>query len=194
LNYLVHLYLAGEDPGQQVGGMMGDFVKGPIPEDYPDQIRLGLRLHRQVDSFAHTSDHCRRSRQRLHPRFGHVRSVMVDIFYDHFLAMNWPAFHADTLEEYAADVYLTLKAYGRWLPEGLARIVPRMIERNWLVAYREKPTVERALQHLASRLSRPTPLGEGLTELHLHEAALQKDFAGFMEEAGNFAETAVKSA
>jgi acyl carrier protein phosphodiesterase len=192
LNYLVHLYLAGKNPELQIGSIMGDFVKGPIPGHYPDKIRLGLQLHRQIDSLAQTSRYCRNSRQRLHSRFGHVRSIMVDIFYDHFLANQWPAYHADSLEVYAKDFYLTLQEHAQWLPEGLARIVPRMTERNWLVAYREKPTVERALQHLASRLSRPTPLGEGVTELYLHEAELREDFEGFMDEAKNFAGTVLR--
>ena len=28
----------------QLGGLMGDFVKGPIPEDYPQKIIDGIRL------------------------------------------------------------------------------------------------------------------------------------------------------
>jgi acyl carrier protein phosphodiesterase len=184
VNYLVHLYLAGDDPGLQIGSIMGDFVKGPIPAHYSAQIRSGLRHHRQVDAFSQTNQHCRNSRRRLHARFGHVRSVMVDMFYDHFLADSWPDYHAVPLEEYAARFYRTLRDYDQWLPEELARIAPRMTERNWLVAYREKATVERALQHLACRLSRATPLGEGLVELSHHETALRQDFAGFMLEAG----------
>ncbi len=165
---------------------MGDFVKGPIADHYPEDIRLGLTLHRRIDSLAQSSPHCRASRQRLHPRYGHVRSVMVDIFFDHFLAVSWSDYHTEPLEVFAGKFYRTLHEYRPWLPEGLARIAPRMTERNWLVAYREKPTVERALQHLASRLSRPTPLAEGLTELNRCEASLKQDFRRFMLEAQTF--------
>ena len=61
-----------------------------------------------------------------------------------------------------------------------------MKQRNWLVAYREKASVERALLHLATRLSRPTPLGEGLDELYRHEATLKRDFHRFMQDATLF--------
>lgn len=186
MNYLVHLYLAGDDPGLQLGSMMGDFVKGPVPKDYPADIRLGLKLHRRIDSFAQISTPCRLSRRRLHDRYGHVRSVMVDIFYDHFLARNWTDYHPDSLEVFAANFYRILREGQEWLPQELARLAPRMTARNWLVAYREKPAVERALQNLASRLSRPTPLGEGLQELDRHEADLQQDFRQFMLEAEDF--------
>ncbi len=183
MNYLVHLYLVGNDPELQLGSMMGDFVKGSIPEHLPDNIRLGLRHHRQLDALANTSSHCRASRRRLDERFGHVRSVMVDIFYDHFLAVHWANYHSLSLEEFAARFYQTLQTHAQWLPDGLTLIAPRMQERNWLVAYRQKAVVERALQHLATRLSRPTPLGEGLAELEHNEADLFADFQGFMEEA-----------
>lgn len=194
MNYLVHLYLSGNDPELQLGGMMGDFVKGSIPDTYPAKIRLGLKLHRRIDSLSQTSGHCRNSRLRLDPRYGHVRSIMVDIFYDHFLALDWATYHTEPLETFADGFYRTLGTYRKWLPDALARIVPRMTEHNWLVAYREKAVVERALRHLASRLSRPTPLGEGLDELYRHEITLQNDFKGFMEEAKLFSDCLLETA
>lgn len=187
MNYLVHLYLVGNDQELQLGSMMGDFVKGVVPEQFPEKIRQGLQHHRKLDTFAHSSPHCRTSRQRLDGRFGHVRSVMVDIFYDHFLAIHWSDYHTLSLEDFAARFYQTLQTHAQWLPEELARIAPRMSDRNWLVAYRQKEVVERALQHLATRLSRPTPLGEGLAELECHEEGLYQDFAGFMEAAKELA-------
>jgi len=183
VNYLLHLYLAGDSPQRQLGSMMGDFVKGPVPSTYPIGIQAGLKLHRRVDTLAQVSPHCRNSRQRIDPCFGHVRGVMVDIFYDHFLSRDWQDYHTEPLETYAARFYRVLQEEKDWLPPALARIAPGMIERNWLVAYRQKAAVERALKHLAGRLSRPTPLGQGLAELYRHEAGLHEDFVGFMEEA-----------
>lgn len=183
MNYLVHLYLAGDQPLRQLGSIMGDFVKGPIPSTYSAEIQVGLKLHRGIDALAQVSPSCRSSRQRIHPRFGHVRAIMVDIFYDHFLARNWRDYHAEPLEDYAARFYQVMQEQQHWLPPGLARIAPGMIERNWLIAYREKGAVDRALKHLASRLSRPTLLGQGLGELELHAAGFCKDFVQFMQEA-----------
>jgi acyl carrier protein phosphodiesterase len=186
VNYLVHLYLAGSDPELQLGGMMGDFVKGRLPDHYPEKIRLGLQLHRQIDTLSLNSPYCRSSRQRLHPRFRHVRGIMVDIFYDHFLAVHWSQYHQQTLEGYARDVYTLLEGRADILPPGLAEVAPRMIEHNWLVSYRKRDAVDLALKRIAQRLSRPTLLAEGIVELEEHEDALFGDFAGFMEEAEKF--------
>jgi acyl carrier protein phosphodiesterase len=183
MNYLVHLYLAGPDPELQLGGLMGDFVKGPLDERYPPGIVAGLRLHRRIDSLAAVSPHCRASRQRLHPRFGHTRAVLVDIFYDHFLAVHWDEFHPLPLAQFAAATYRLLEHNRALLPEGLARIAPHMAAHDWLTSYRDRAAVHTALQRIATRLSRVTALGEGAAELERCGEELLADFRRFMAEA-----------
>jgi acyl carrier protein phosphodiesterase len=186
LNYLVHLYLSGSDPEIQLGGLMGDFVKGKIPSDYPRKIALGLYLHRRIDTLAQNSSHTRQSRQRLDPKFGHGRGIIVDIFYDHFLAALWPNYSTVPLESYAADIYKLLQKSYQQLPHGLQQVAPRMIEYNWLVSYQHREVVGKALQRIAQRLSRPLPLAEGVDDLATHEVSLQQDFADFINEAKVF--------
>lgn len=187
MNYLLHLYLSGPDPERQLGGLMGDFVKGPLDDRYPPGIVAGLRLHRAIDRLAATSPYCRASRQRLDPRFGHTRGVLVDIFYDHFLAVHWSGYHPQPLAAFAAGVYQLLDDHHHLLPAGLAHIAPRMRERDWLTSYRERGSVATALQRLAVRLSRPTLMGEGATELERCGEELLGDFRGFVLEAQELA-------
>ncbi len=186
MNYLVHLYLAGPDPELQIGGLMGDFVKGPIPACYPEKIALGLHLHRRIDSFAQNSPHTRQSRQRLHPKFGHGRGIIVDIFYDHFLASSWPEYSHESLENYADSVYKLLQKFHHTLPEGLQQVAQRMTEQNWLVAYQQSGVVGKALGRLAQRLTRPLPLAEAVNDLVRHESSFRQEFTEFMNEAEEF--------
>jgi acyl carrier protein phosphodiesterase len=186
LNYLVHLYLSGSDPQIRLGGLMGDFVKGRIPDAYPEKIGLGLHLHRRIDSLSQNSPHTRQSRQRLDPKFGHGRGIIVDIFYDHFLAANWLDYSQTPLENYAEDTYKLLQASHQQLPQGLQQIAPRMIEYNWLVSYQHREVVGKALGRIAQRLSRPLPLAEGVDDLVTNEVSLMQDFTDFMSEAKAF--------
>lgn len=188
MNYLVHLYLSGEDPQRQLGGLMGDFVKGPIPKNYPQKICDGLRLHRRIDSLAHNNQHTRKSRQRIQNKYGHARGIIVDIFYDHLLAADWTAFSEIPLEEYAASIYHLLEQHYSLLPKGLQQIVPRMKEHNWLVSYRHHDVVVKALQRIAQRLSRELPLHQAIEDLARHKELFKADFLAFMTEAENFAE------
>lgn len=186
MNYLVHLYLAGEDPELQLGGLMGDFVKGPIPDSYPERISLGLHLHRRIDSLSQYSAHTRKSRQKLDQRYGHGRGIIVDIFYDHFLAANWEAFHHSPLSRYTRQTYALLQENFTDLPPGLQRIVPRMIEYDWLYSYQHPEVVGKALHRIAQRLSRPLPLEEATAELDQHKTSFRQDFEAFISEAKVF--------
>jgi acyl carrier protein phosphodiesterase len=186
LNYLVHLYLAGNDPELQLGGLMGDFVKGPIPAKYPEKIARGLHLHRRIDTLAQNSRYTRQSRQRLQQKFGHGRGIIVDIFYDHFLASSWTDYSTDSLENYSANIYKQLQDFHHILPEGLQQVAPRMIEHDWLCSYQHPWVVGKALHRIAQRLSRPLPLSEGTKDLIVHETSLRKDFKSFMNEAVDF--------
>ena len=186
MNYLVHLFLSGPDPEHQLGGLMGDFVKGPIPDDCPQGIAQGLHLHRRIDSFSHNNLHTRRSRNRLDQRYGHGRGIIVDIFYDHFLASSWAEYSPEPLEDYAEGVYKLLRTHHRLLPDALKVVSARMIEYNWLVSYRHFEVVGKALHRISQRLSRPLPLAEATEDLACHEDALRSDFREFMKEAGLF--------
>lgn len=188
MNYLVHLYLAGTDPGLQLGALMGDFVKGPVPGGLPDKLALGLHLHRRIDTLAQNSSHTRQSRRKLHRKFGHGRGIIIDIFYDHFLASSWENYSPHPLPEFAAQVYQLLRDNHDLLPSGLQRILPFMIEHNWLVSYQHLDVVARALERTAQRLSRPLPLAEGIEDLVTHEVALRHDFKCFIAEATGYVE------
>jgi len=165
---------------------MGDFVKGRIPEYFSPGIRQGLHLHRRIDSFSHSNAHTRRSRQALDPKYGHGRCIIVDIFYDHFLASTWDEYSTEPLEQYAERVYTLLRQHHQLLPHALKSVASRMIKYNWLVSYREFEVVGKALERIAERLSRPLPLGAATDDLARRETFLRDDFRAFMNEAQGF--------
>ena len=91
MKFLGHCLLAGADPGLRIGGLTGDFFKGPLLGHRPAQIAAGVALHRRIDSFADTHPAYRRSRARVGSGRQRFAGVMIDMFYDHFLAAHWGA-------------------------------------------------------------------------------------------------------
>jgi acyl carrier protein phosphodiesterase len=89
MNFLAHLYLSGDDPELLVGNLMGDFVKGRLEGRFPPGIERGIALHRRIDSFAAGNHNFLLSKRRIEPSFGLYRAVLVDLYYDHFLAIDW---------------------------------------------------------------------------------------------------------
>lgn len=186
MNYLVHLYLSPSDPDELLGSLMGDFVKGRLPPGLPPGFRRGIECHRRVDSFAHAHPVIRRSRQRLDSSFGHYRPILIDIFYDHYLARTWER-HADRpLPDFAREIYRLLQTNLDRLPPGLQRVAPRMIAHDWLVSYREEETIGLVLERIGERLRRPNPVHLGLAELKRNYREMEGDFEDFLAAAVAF--------
>lgn len=187
MNYLVHLYLSDSTPMVRLGNLMGDFVKGRLEDlSYHPDIIKGLKQHRQVDTYSIHSSVVKLSKDRIAPRFGYFRGILIDVFYDHFLASNWQQ-HADgKLEDFAAETYRLLEEHDDILPAGLKGITPRMIQYNWLVSYREVEVMERALVRIGQRLSRKNPVAEGYGELLKNYDELEQDSANFLAAAKKY--------
>jgi len=167
---------------------MGDFVKGPVPKHLPSELRQHLQLHRLIDSYTTESPAFQSSRRRLDPRFRYARGVLVDVFYDHFLACNWSYYSQSQLTDFAQHVYRGLQSCYELLPESLQHQLPRMIEYDWLTSYRQPDVVLRVLQRLETRLRYKFPLAEGFSELERCQIELKSDFTNFMCETDSLME------
>ena len=189
MNFLAHAWLAGESPGDRLGGLIGDFVKGVLPAGLPPDVAAGVRLHRRIDVFADTHPAFLRSRSRVSPQRRRVGGVMVDMFYDHFLAHHWSRYHDVALEVFAARMYRLMEAHAALLPPRLLESLPRMRDADWLSSYRSVDATAAALDGIAQRLRRDNPLAGGGIELQRDYAGFEADFFEFIVAARGFAET-----
>jgi len=183
MNYLAHLYFSDPTPLAWAGSLMGDFVKGAVPETLPEELSRHLKLHRRIDSLTQTSELFQISRRRLDPRFRYARSVLVDVFYDHFLACRWNEYSDQPLADFSQNVYHGLQSCYDHLSPGLQQQLPRMIEYDWLTAYRKPEIVQKVLHSLEERIQHKIPLAAGFSQLELWRDELETDFVAFMKEA-----------
>ena len=166
MNFLAHAFLAGPGPADRLGALLGDFVKGALPGALPPDVASGVELHRRIDSFADAHPAFRRSRARVSPARRRYSGIMVDLFYDHFLASHWKSFSDEPLEDFAAGVYTLMAAHEALLPPRLGRILPLMRSQDWLAGYRAPEAVAAALDRMAvHRLTRPNRLAGSGAEL-----------------------------
>lgn len=186
MNYLVHLFLAGDEESL-VGNMMGDFVKGRLDDRYPPGVRRGLEMHRKIDSFAAGNVFFLRSKHRIDDSYRHYRGILVDVFYDHFLARNWGDYSPVQFPDFILNAYRVLDDYREIMPARLRDVLPRMFSSNWLLSYREIDGVDSILRRMSGRVSRPNPLANGGSELSAWYDRLHGDFRGFMPELIRFA-------
>jgi acyl carrier protein phosphodiesterase len=186
VNYLFHLFLSGDDPEIMTGNFMGDFVKGQLGDDHPPRLRRGLELHRHIDSFARDQEHFNRSRLRLGPEFGLYRGILVDLYYDHFLAVSWNQWSREPLPAYLGRIRRLVEGRRSLLPERLLAMVPLIFE-DLLPSYRDPAGIGRALERMGRRVKRTNPLAGGGAELVRHYDGLQQDFLAFLPAAQAFA-------
>lgn len=187
MNYLAHLYLAGPEPGDRVGGLLGDFVKGLLPAGLPPDLAAGVALHRSIDSYADRHAAFQRSRERISPLRRRYAGIMVDMFYDHFLAVRWNEFGEGELAAFSTETYALLQQRQHQLPASLAELLPAMIHGDWLSSYRHPENIALALDRMSTRrLSRPNPLAGAGEELLADYAGFEADFRAFLPDAAAF--------
>jgi acyl carrier protein phosphodiesterase len=186
VNFLAHLALSGEEPEILVGNLMGDFVKGRLEGRFPPGIRQGIELHRKIDSFAGQNEFFIRSKQRIDARFGLYRGVLVDLYYDHFLALNWQDYGRLPLQQFIDNASAILEEHREMLPERLQLRLAELFS-DWLPSYLELDGIDRVLKRMSARLKRANPLGDGVGELKRNYGALEEDFRRFFPQLRAYA-------
>lgn len=185
MNFLFHMLLSGNDDQVLVGNFMGDFVKGPLGDAYPPRVRQGLILHRKIDSFAQQDTNFQTSRSRLAPHYGLYRGVLVDLFYDHFLAIDWDRWSDTPLPAYLATARAAINSHLHIMPAQLQGFVP-VIFSELLPSYAGTAGIASALLRMSRRIRRPNPLAGGEAELTTHYEALKADFEQFIIRAQGY--------
>jgi acyl carrier protein phosphodiesterase len=187
MNYLAHLYLAPPGDDGLLGSLMGDFVKGPLTGRYPPGIAHALILHRRIDAFTDAHERVRASRGRVSPPRRRFAGIMVDLFYDHFLARHWSQYCDQDLVAFTRRVYALLAARAESLPERMREIAGRMRAHDWLASYRLVDNIHIALDRMSLRLTRENRLAGAAAELEAHYEGFEADFRAFFPELARFA-------
>ena len=165
MNILAHALLAEQAGCSLVGNLLGDFVRGAPPPEYPLAWQDGIRLHRRIDSYVDRHAASARSVARLPAEQRRWARVALDVYYDHLLASRWARYSSLPLGRFAADVYAELEQHRPALPPAMTRFAGFMIERDLLVGYREPVVIEEVLVRMAGRVRRPNTLAAAFSGL-----------------------------
>lgn len=159
MNYLSHLLLAGDDEGLMLGAMLGDFVRGrSILQTYRPDVRLGIRLHRHIDQFVDALPAVSRLRERFEPPFRRYAGIIIDMGYDHELALHWNEYCDESLPQFDRRIRRLLAENEELMLPGLRRFMNYANRRGLFEAYREESEILLSLKGIGTRLSRKNPL------------------------------------
>ena len=192
MNLLAHIFLSGESDEIMIGNFIADFIRGNKFDHYSEDVIQGIHLHRKIDSYTDTHPIVKQSIQLLRDDFGKYASVIVDIFYDHFLASNFHDYSNIPLIDFSQEKYVTLSRNIDILPEKAQNFLPFMIESNWLLRYADFYGMERALTGLSRRSKFASNLHEAIHNLKKDYESFEKDFRLFFPDLMTFVEDELK--
>jgi len=180
MNFLAHAYLSGTDEEILIGNFIADAVKGSNAAAFSEGIQKGIRLHREIDSYTDHHPIFLRSKKRLQEEYGKFSGVVVDIYYDHFLARDWAKYFDRELSEFALHVYKVMLENYALLPPRSKRILPYMVIHNWLVGYSRFKDLQWVFDGMSRRSSKYNSGMEDAVE------SLKKDYPGFQKDFDEF--------
>ena len=159
---------------------MGDYVKGRNYLLFPEQVKKGIVIHRDIDTFTDMHAIPRRSKQLVAARYHKYAGIIIDIFYDHFLAAFWDDYSTLPLSEFVSRTYDLLKRNYKVLPDAIKRWFPTFLENNWMMAYQTVEGIELVLERMAANTSLPNHAEYAVEVLSDQYENFKDDFLEFL--------------
>jgi acyl carrier protein phosphodiesterase len=165
-----------------IGNFIADHIRGNNYENFSKEIQQGIFLHRAIDTFTDAHEVVRKSKRRLHPRYRHYDGVIIDIFYDYFLAKNWATYSEIPLETFTTSVNNLFDKIKLELPLKSQQFIKYMIEYNILFNYKYKEGIEKVLNGMNRRTKGKSQMNLAIEDLQNLEVELEEDFTLFFKD------------
>jgi acyl carrier protein phosphodiesterase len=182
MNFLAHIYLSGDNDLIKIGNFMADGIRGKQFKNYPVDVQKGIILHRAIDTFTDAHPVFRRSTKKLHSRYHHYAGVIVDVFYDHFLAKNWVTYSNENLSDFVTAFYESLSENTPILSEKTVMLMPYMIDQNWLLSYQTIEGINNILTQMDGRTKNKSKMRFATEELRELYTEFEEDFTDFFDD------------
>ncbi|MEM6735872.1 MAG: acyl carrier protein phosphodiesterase [Bacteroidota bacterium] len=192
MNFLAHLLLSKNDRQIMVGNFIGDFVKGNSIFQYDEKIQKGIRLHRAIDFFTDQHEIVLKSKRRLYAKFSHYSPVIVDVFYDHFVAKDWQKYSVEPLLDFTQGFYKLMEQYSNKVPEAVNNMLYHMKTNNWLYNYQFLEGIDQTLNGIAKRTRFNSKMETAIASLKEHYSDFQLEFDQFFPELQLFTKDSEK--
>ncbi|WP_438973657.1 ACP phosphodiesterase [Polaribacter sp.] len=192
MNFLAHLFLSENNTNIMIGNFIADHIKGNQFSHFDEEIQQGILLHREIDTFTDAHPIVRKSKRRLHKRYGHYGGVIIDIFYDYFLAKNWIQYSEIPLALFTSAIYKLFQNKSSELPVKSQNFINYMIEYNILYNYQFKNGIAKVLNGMNQRTKGKSQMNLAIEDLELLQSELEDDFTLFFRDLQAFTKTKLK--
>lgn len=182
MNYLAHAYLSKNNKEFLVGNFIADHVRGNQLASFPSGIVEGIKLHRKIDVFTDEHPLFRKSKRVFYPNFEKHSGILVDIYFDYFLAKDFHLHSETPLEQFSEQVYKIYQEHSDFLPENSARFLSYAVKNNIYKAYANIEGISQVLFHLSQRIRHGVELHNSVNLLRANESEMQANFDAFFSD------------
>lgn len=182
MNFLAHIYLSYNDEEITLGNFIADSIRGNKYQHLPINVQKGIKLHRYIDTYTDAHPIPKISSKRLHANYSHYSRVIVDIYYDHFLAKNWSRYSDVPLDVFVENFYDLLEDNYKILPDGVKRMMPYMIADNWIYNYSKMDGIARVLNGMNRRTKNKSKMNLAILDLEKNYESFEEEFTEFFED------------
>ena len=185
MNYLAHFHLSNNDKNLIIGNYIADDVKGKAYLNYSSEIQRGILLHRKIDDFTDNHKTVGKSKDLTRHHQNKFTPVVMDVFYDYFLANNWSTYSKTELLGFTTEIYKVLFKNITSLPAQSQMRLPFMAKSNWLYNYKNIRGIEKSLTGMSKRTKYVNNMNNAHLILKEKESELSVDFNTFFPELIN---------
>ena len=176
MNHLAHTLLSAGNPLEQTGNLVADWIKGRDLSRFPSDFQRGIVRHRRIDSYTDRHPAVHQSKSRLRGYYGKYAGIVVDVVYDHFLAVNWQEHSHVPLPLFIHDLESHLSSNLHLLPEQAQNYFVRFMKLRWLESYATLEGIERVLFFMGNFRSIPQESRAAVDIVRTHYEAFATEF------------------
>lgn len=182
MNYLAHAFLSNNNKELLIGNFIADHIRGNNFEIYTPGIIEGIHLHRRIDSFTDAHPQFKKSKRVFYDGFEKYSGILIDIYFDYFLAKNFSEYSAISLEEFSGNVYKIYSEHEHLLPQSSSHFLGYVIKNNIYQEYSTLKGITTVLNHLSHRIKHKVQLDQSVILFKKNEAELEENFGSFFKD------------
>lgn len=182
MNLVAHQFLSFNNPSLQIGNLLGEVVKGNKYNDYPEDIKKGILLHRAIDTFTDQHDVVKKSTSYFHDSQNKYAPILVDLLYDYILIKQWNKYNSKTFESFTSNCYELFHLNYDNFPHRLQHMLDYLLKHDWFNNYSTLDGIQLTLSGISKRTTFDNNLPYALATMKKYEEEIENDFNIFFPE------------
>ncbi len=196
MNFLGHFTVSYPAAKLTAGNLLGEFRHGNIDKlDLPEDIKNGIILHRQIDSFTDQNDSVKQISEFFREDFGRYATILSDICLDYYFARDRDLFPDQaSLEEFSQNCYGYLLDNIQYFHPDEQRFIQAMATQDWLGQYSSLHGISKSMSNLISRskyMGDKAKLESAIATIEQNDAKILPHYHSFKRGLAEFFPTAL---